>query len=929
MSVTSFGSSENEEDVDAPLRAAVRRLTTLLGEEIEEQHGVDVLNLVERVRSASRDLDADEAASELQRGIDALPLDQVIILTRAFSQYFLFANAAEQVMRVRSIPDQDDPESWIPRAVRRIVEQCGTEALQDVVEKLDVRLVFTAHPTEAQRRALLTKLRRISEIVGETTEPESEARMRQDRELATLIESIWLTDELRRFQPTPMDEARNVMWYLRSLYLDTLPKLLTILRDELAKYGVQLADGAQPVRFGSWIGGDRDGNPYVTPQVTREVLQLQSITAIDIAIELINRSMLMLSVSSTLTGDDPELRASLEKDYEYPGLVDTTQRDMYEEEPYRIKLGVMREKLRRTGKRIREGTPHEPGYDYAEGAEIKADFQLIRDALRRHGGHRIADSELLVAQQVTEGMGLSLVTLDIREHSEKHHDLLAELCDRFISPEDKPYGKLTRKERTEFLANELATCRPLVPSTIGREDSPISAEARKTFEVFQVIKESQEIYGKDCIESYIVSMTHGADDILAVALLAREAGLVSLEGDRKHADIGFVPLLEEIPELQAAGEILTELLENPQYREIVRMRGDVQEIMLGYSDSNKDAGVVTSQWEIHRAQRELRDVAARYGIQLRLFHGRGGSVGRGGGPTYESILGEPAGVLDGTIKFTEQGEVISDKYTLPELALENLSLSVAAVMEGSTIHKTARLSRSRQDSNTEIMQYVSDEAYKAYQELAQDPDLPEYFVQSTPVEQLGDMKIGSRPSKRTTSEKGLDGLRAIPWVFGWTQSRQIVPGWYGAGSGIKAAREAGYGDALRKMQDEWVFFAATISNIEMTLKKTDLDITSYYVESLVDPELHHIFDKIRAEYELTVEQIEWLVSENKLLSNQPVLRRTLDVRNRYLNPIHFMQVAMLKRVRANENPDSEEVQYHTRALLTTINGIAAGMRNTG
>lgn len=292
-------------------------------------------------------------------------------------------------------------------------------------------------------------------------------------------------------------------------------------------------------------------------------------------------------------------------------------------------------------------------------------------------------------------------------------------------------------------------------------------------------------------------------------------------------------------------------------------------------------------------------------------------------------MGEPAGVLDGSIKFTEQGEVISDKYTLPELALENLSLSLAAVLEGSSLHKQSRHSPESQEQNTRIMQFLSDRAYDRYRVLAQDPDLPSYFVQSTPVEQLGDMKIGSRPSKRTTSEKGLDGLRAIPWVFGWTQARQIVPGWFGAGSGIKAAREAGYGDALKSMQENWLFFSATVSNIEMTLKKTDMEIAAYYIESLADPSLRRIFAQIKEEYELTVEQIEWLVAENALLDRQPTLQRTLDVRDRYLKPIHYMQVAMLKRVRANAEPNSEEIQYYTRALLTTINGIAAGMRNTG
>ncbi|MDE1557995.1 MULTISPECIES: phosphoenolpyruvate carboxylase [Actinotignum] len=925
--------ARSPEDFDAPLRAVVRRLSTMLGQEIAQQHGEETLDLIEKVRAAARDLDSETAASEVQRSLDNMSTDTAIILTRAFAEYFLLANAAEQTFRIKVIGDKDPAESWVPRAISRIYDAVGLEGLQKTVDSLDIRLVFTAHPTEAQRRAVLTKLRRVSEIVETETEEGSEERARQDRELASVMESIWLTDELRRVQPTPLDEARNVMWYLRSLYTDTLPDVITDFRDELERYGAHLPEDAVPIRFGSWIGGDRDGNPYVTADVTADVLRLQSSTAIDIAVWFVNRAMLSLSISSRLSGDDAALLASLEEDFRFPDLVDEDSRALYAEEPYRLKLGAIRSKLNNTKARITTGAEHIPGHDYATGTEIQEEFQLLRDALRRHGAERVADGLLATAQQIIHGMGLGLVILDVREHSEKHFELLRELFNRFGGLE-ADYATLSREERTALLGRELASARPLAPALINTDDSPLTESSQKTFEVFRAIRQAHKIYGTDAITTYLVSMTHGPDDILSVALLAREAGIIDLESAEKRADLGFAPLLEEVPELRRAGEILDTLLSDPSYREIVRLRGNRQEVMLGYSDSNKDAGVVTSQWEIHQAQRQLRDVAARHGVTLRLFHGRGGSVGRGGGPTYDAILSQPYGVLDGEIKFTEQGEVISDKYTLPALARENLSLTLAAVMEASALHREPRNSNVSLSRYDEVMDFLSGAAYQRYRVLADDPDLPEYFVTSTPVELLGDLNIGSRPSKRTTSEKGLDGLRAIPWVFGWTQSRQIVPGWFGAGSGLRAAREAGYGEDLKKMVRSWQFFRTTMSNIEMTLAKTDMDIAGHYVRTLVPERLHHIYAEIREEYELTVRELEALLAEDDLLDTQPVLQRTLRIRDQYLKPIHYLQVALLARVRANAAAvdglsGKEQSADEQRALLTTINGISAGMKNTG
>ena len=882
---------------NANLRNDVRSLADLLGQTLARQEGDELLALVESVRLGVREGQQDQILNQLTDS-------QTISLVRAFSNFFNLANVAEQVDRSKVLAAEHKAGgSWLGKAVENIANARKTNPdfsdadLKEWLENFSVRPVFTAHPTEAARRSVLSKMTTIAKLLEQ---PDSQIK---NERLAEAIDLLWQTDELRLGRPEPLDEAVNSIYYLDELLLETVPEVLAEFVNEVKKLGIDLSLSARPLRFGTWIGGDRDGNPNITAEVTKAAILLQNAHFTRTMFLHLDELRQALSISTKLAGVSKELEKSVAQDLEKLPEIEARYRRINVEEPYRLKATAIRHKLALTQARHVAGLPHFPGRDYQNTSELLQDFEIMRSSLEANNGSLIANGLIDRIMRSINAFGLTHATMDIREHSETHHKVLNQL-----------FGGSDEELIDKYLISDT-----------NADTKSLDEQGSKCFKTFSAINELIDRYGSEVIESYIISMTKSSNDVMAAVLIAKNAGLISLKEDKSFAKIGFVPLLETVAELRAAGEILDNLLSNKNYRKIVDLRGGVQEIMLGYSDSNKDAGITTSQWEIHKAQRKLRDIAIKHGVKLRLFHGRGGSVGRGGGPTYDALIALPWGSIDGQIKMTEQGEVISDKFGLPALAKENLELTLAAALEATVLNRKPRQPSEDLRNWDECMDLISENAFKAYRELVDQKDLPAYFYASTPVEQLGNMFLGSRPSRRPDAALGLESLRAIPWVFGWTQSRQIVPGWYGVGSGLKAAREAGKSDLLQSLLKEWHFFRTFISNVEMTLAKTDLEIAQRYVNALVDPSLHKIFEQIKKEFDLTVKELLLMTNEKEILGNQPILARTLQIRDTYLAPIQLLQISLLKRVRAQSEPD----QLLARALLLTINGVAAGLRNTG
>ncbi|MDQ3732977.1 MAG: phosphoenolpyruvate carboxylase [Actinomycetota bacterium] len=882
----------------------------MLGQTLVRSAGQDLLDLVETVRGHAKEGGLTDLPAEVDARLRRMDLPTTIKVVRAFTSYFHLANVTEQVHRGRTLlRRRQDGGGWLKTAVINLrAADIPTDVVADAVDRLAVRPVLTAHPTEAARRSILDKLRRVADLLDQP------ATAHRQRRLAEAVELLWHTDELRIGRPDPLDEARNGIYYLEGLGSAAVGDVLDEFREQLSTIGVRLRPDARPLTFGTWIGGDRDGNPNVTPTTTLEVLGLQALHGVRLLINLVDELRRELSVSQRVSGASPALLARLAESLDELPEVEPRYRRLNVEESYRLFLTCIGIRLRLNLTRVQQGLAHVPGRDYRDGDALQDDLLLLHDSVRENQGELLAAGAVDRLVRTAASTGLLLATMDIREHAAAHHQAVGQLLDR-LGGRAGAYAELDRADRLAALSKELAEQRV--------ESAPrlsYTGQSARTSAVFDTIRVALDGLGPQSIESYIVSMTRGADDVLAAVVLAREAGLVDL--DQGVARIGFVPLLETSEELEGAADILDALLADPSYRRLVSLRGDVQELMLGYSDSNKAAGISTSQWQIHRAQRDARDLAARYGVRLRFFHGRGGSVGRGGGPTYEAVMALPHGAVDGQLKLTEQGEVISDKYALPVLARDNLELLLAAALEATLLRRTTGPLDEQGRRWDAVMEQVSTAAHTCYRALVEDVDLPAYFMASTPIEVLADLHIGSRPARRPDGGATVEGLRAIPWVFGWTQSRQIIPGWFGVGTGLAAAGDSQA--VLQEMYEGWPFFRAFLSNVSMTLAKTDLSIAARYVDRLVAPSLHRLFDVIREEHARTVAQVLAVSGEPELLTSNPVLQQTLRIRDTYLEPLHHLQIELLARQRAGEtNP------LLARALQLTVNGIAAGLRNTG
>ncbi|MBA2664981.1 MAG: phosphoenolpyruvate carboxylase [Bradymonadaceae bacterium] len=880
-------------DPHVDLRDDVRLLGSLLGETLKEQVGEALFAVVERVRILSKQAHRKQGEDfhELRAVLASLPDEEAVQVARAFAQFLTLANIAEQHHRVRRRRQyQRDPHATAQRGScdesfgRLRAQGVEADALFEAVCNQQVELVFTAHPTEVMRRTLQQKYNRIEQLLGQRDRPDLTPAERQQsiEELCGEIASAWHTDELRRTRPTPIEEARGGLVVLESVVWDAVPRFLRDVDQALVKHtGRALPHPAAPIRFGSWMGGDRDGNPNVTPAVTREVVLMSRWMAAELFYQEIDalRNELSVVVCSE------ELREAV-------GPV---------REPYRVLLRGVRERLGATREHIEAllgGRAVSADAIYTSTDELCDVLELCDRSLRETGLARLADGRLLDVLRRLACFGLGFVRLDLRQEAPRHSEAL-DAVTRYLGMGS--YAAWSEPERVAFLVRELEGRRPLIP-----HDFKGSEQVMDVLETFRVAAK----LGEASLGAYVISMAASASDVLAVELLKKEAGIVG--------QLRVVPLFETAEDLKNAGSVLRSLLGIGWYRD--HLVGGRQEVMIGYSDSAKDAGRLAAAWELYRAQEEIVAVCHALDVRVTLFHGRGGSVGRGGGPTYLAILSQPPGSVDGTLRVTEQGEMIQAKFGMPGIALRTLELYTTA-----TLQATLSPPASPQPQWRELMQELADVACSAYRGVVRvDERFVPYFRAATPEVELSDLNIGSRPARRK-SGGGVESLRAIPWIFAWTQTRHLLPAWLGTGEALEQMAERGRIDDLRAMYREWPFFQSTIDLIEMVLAKADMRIAALYDEVLVPRELQGLGTELRERYEVTVKTVLELVERDSLLERNQVLRRSIDVRNPYVDPINVLQVELLRRVR-EESPDSDRLRD---ALLITINGVAAGMRNTG
>ena len=878
-------------DAHSYLRDDVRFLNSVLLETIREQEGEQVYELVEKIRQLSRESRSasEESFVSLQSYLQKLPVEQMIPVARAFTYILSLANIAEQHHRVRrrrfylrnpkSTPQRASLEATFTELLQSGI---SPEHLYEAVCKQEIELVLTAHPTEAVRRTLLLKYVEIAKILHKRDREDLTIREKNKltEDLKRILTSIWGTDEIRTQKPTPSEEAYSGLLIFEQSLWESVPDYIRHLDETLKKFtGKGLGPHAAPFRFGSWMGGDRDGNPNVTPEITRRVCYISQWMATGLYIAELEKLKFELSMIRC----NEDLRSKVREAHE----------------PYREYLRIIIEKMQVTRNRLETllaGKVAQRVEYYRESGVFYNDLHIIYSSLKECGYGNIAEGRLLDLLRRASVFGLSLVQLDIRQESSRHAAAMDAITTHLGIGS---YLEWSEDQKIEFLVNELQSKRPLIP-----ENLPTSPEVRDVIETFKALSGIRT----EALGAYVISMAKKASDVLVVELLQKATG--------RQPHLRVVPLFETVEDLRNAGSILEQLFSIDWYRKHI---GDRQEIMIGYSDSAKDAGRFSAAWELYQAQENLVRIARESNIKLNLFHGRGGTVGRGGGPTYLAIFSQPPGAVNGVLRVTEQGEMIQAKFGMPGIAFRSLEIYTTAVLQA-----TLRPPASPEHNWRKLMQTMADLSREQYETLVKHTkDFVAYFRQATPESELSYLNIGSRPAKRKQGG-GLESLRAIPWIFAWTQTRVLLPTWLGFGSAVIPMLESEHREEILQMYRDWPFFRSTVDLIEMVLVKTDAQIAARYDAVLVDADKKFIGQEIRAKLEKSTQALLMVTGQHDLLALNEALRRSIDIRTPYLDPIHLLQVELLRRLREDDTDDR-----FRRALLVTINGIAAGMRNTG
>jgi len=909
---------------DQPLKDDIRLLGRLLGDTVRQQEGDTVYAIVERVRQIAVRFarEGDPAVrAELTQVLDALPREITPAVVRAFSYFLQLANIAEDQHHIRrrrahDLTSAPPREGSLPYALDRLDEAgIAPATIADFFGHALVAPVLTAHPTEVMRQSMLKSQREIERLLDQRDRQALTPEERDDNDegLRRNILTLWQTRMLRPVRLKVIDEVKNGIGYFADTFSTELPRLYIQATQLLQqRYPDQVWALPPFFRMGSWIGGDRDGNPFVTADILQEALRLQSAAVIDFYLGEIHALGSELPLSELLVTITPELAALAASSPDH-----SPQRS---DEPYRKALSLIYARLAATSRALDHAEPvrHEVAgaAAYVSPEALRADLKILARSLKANGGALLAGGRLRRLLRAVQVFGFHLAAIDLRQNSDVHARSVAELLAAAGRCAD--YAGLDEAARIALLEEELATARPLYSPYLD-----YTAETRGELDIFFAARELRRRYGAAALPNCIIAKTDGVSDLLEVALLLKEAGL--LRPAEGVLDMNIIPLFETIEDLQKSAATMDGLFSLPVYGPLLKSRGQEQEVMLGYSDSNKDGGFLTSGWELYKAEIALAQVCARHGVRLRLFHGRGGSVGRGGGPSYQAILAQPVGAVSGQIRITEQGEVISTKYGNRDTGRRNLEVLLAATLEASLTDHENR----QEPAQTfhPVMDRLSDLAFRAYRGLVYETEgFNTYFRESTPVAEIAHLNIGSRPPSRKASDR-IEDLRAIPWVFSWAQCRLMLPGWFGFGSAVDAwLGENPDGLAtLRRMYRHWPFFRTLLSNMDMVLAKSDLAIASRYAELVGDAALRDkVFGRIRAEWELTRHHLLAIQEADDFLADSPLLKRSLQLRTPYMDPLNHLQVELLRRHRAGESDE----RVH-RGIHLTINGVAAGLRNSG